>query len=81
MSEIEKIPGVGKKMAEALKLIGINTVADLKDRDPEALYIRLCAAKGQNVDRCVLYVFRCAVYYASEKIHEPGKLKWWYWKD
>ncbi|MHC1720938.1 MAG: helix-hairpin-helix domain-containing protein [Clostridiaceae bacterium] len=81
MSELERIPGVGKKMAEDLKLIGINRVADLKNKNPEELYIRLCVAKGQNVDRCVLYVFRCAVYYATERIHEPEKLKWWNWKE
>jgi hypothetical protein len=33
------------------------------------------------VDRCVLYVFRCAVYFASEAEHDPELLKWWNWKD
>lgn len=81
MSELEKIPGVGKKTAEDLKLLGIVRIADLKGKDPEELYLRLCAVKGQNIDRCVLYVFRCAVYYATERIHEPEKLKWWNWKE
>jgi hypothetical protein len=36
---------------------------------------------GQHVDRCVLYVFRCAVYFASESKHDPELLKWWNWKD
>lgn len=30
-----------------------------------------------QVDRCMLYVFRCAVYYE----HDPELLKWWNWKD
>ncbi|MGA3073400.1 MAG: helix-hairpin-helix domain-containing protein, partial [Bryobacteraceae bacterium] len=30
---------------------------------------------------CVLYVFRCAVYFASEAEHDPELLKWWNWKD
>ena len=32
-------------------------------------------------EKCVLYVFRLAVYYANNEVHEPEKLKWWYWKD
>jgi hypothetical protein len=27
----------------------------------------------------MLYVFRCAVYYASNETHEPERLKWWNW--
>ncbi len=33
------------------------------------------------LDRCVLYVFRCANYYAAHKRHDPELLKWWNWKD
>jgi len=33
------------------------------------------------VDRCVLYVYRLAVYFAENETHEPEKLKWWNWKD
>jgi hypothetical protein len=29
----------------------------------------------------MLYVFRTAVYYASNSKHDPEKLKWWNWKD
>jgi hypothetical protein len=36
---------------------------------------------GRHVDRCVLYTFRCAVYFASESKHDPELLKWWNWKD
>ena len=37
--------------------------------------------KGFQEDRCALYVWRLAVYYAEHETHEPEKLKWWYWKD
>ncbi|HBE04968.1 MAG TPA: hypothetical protein DCY85_00570 [Firmicutes bacterium] len=30
---------------------------------------------------CVLYVYSCAVYYASNERHDQEKLKWWNWKD
>jgi hypothetical protein len=29
----------------------------------------------------VLYVFRCAVYFANNSTHDPELLKWWNWKD
>jgi len=34
-------------------------------------------------DRCILYVFRCAVYFAETPANEQNseKLKWWNWKD
>ncbi|SHJ26599.1 helix-hairpin-helix domain-containing protein [Parasporobacterium paucivorans] len=79
--ELQRIPGVGKKIAEDLMLIGINSINDLRDKNPEELYERLCVTKGYKIDRCVLYVFRCAVYYADEEAHDPEKLKWWKWKD
>ncbi len=78
---LEEIPGVGKKLAHELTTIGINEPADLKDGDPEKLYEALCDFKASPVDRCVLYVFRCAVYYASNESHDPELLKWWNWKD
>ena len=79
--ELQSIPGVGKKIAEDLIQIGINSINDLRNKNPEELYERLCVFKGHKVDRCVLYVFRCAVYYATEEQHESEKLKWWNWKD
>ena len=41
----------------------------------------LWGLRGEQIDRCVLYVFRCAVYYAANETHESEKLKWWNWKD
>lgn len=81
MNELLSIPGVGVKTAEDLVLLGINKVDDLKGRDPEDLYTELCIVKGQQIDRCVLYVFRCAVYFATEETHDSEMLKWWAWKD
>lgn len=78
---LESIPGVGIKMAQALQSIGIHQVRDLKDRKPEKLYKLLEQTVGAHVDKCVLYVFRTAVYYARHKEHDPDKLKWWKWKD
>ncbi|MHC1576815.1 MAG: helix-hairpin-helix domain-containing protein [Methanosarcinaceae archaeon] len=78
---LEQIPGVGRKIARDLWNMDIHSVQDLEGRDPEELYFELCTHMGMQVDRCMLYVFRCAVYYASNTEHDPELLKWWNWKD
>jgi len=45
------------------------------------MYEDLCKIRGAHQDRCVLYVFRCAVYYAGNETHEAHLLGWWNWKD
>lgn len=75
------IPGVGKSIAKDLNRIGIHTLQDLENRDPEVLYRLSCEDAGQKIDRCLLYVYRCAVYFASTPKPDPEKLKWWKWKD
>jgi len=79
--ELTEIPGVGPAVRADLEALGISRIADLRGRDPEALYRELAEVRGRPVDRCVLYVFRCAVYYASTPRPVPEKLKWWAWKD
>jgi hypothetical protein len=78
---LREVPGVGPSIAGDLRALGIETVEDLRGADPEELYTRHCLQKGAAVDRCWLYVARCAVYYAGRKRHDPEKLKWWNWKD
>lgn len=79
--ELQQIPGVGRSIAQDLSNIGINSVSDLINKDPEELYRKSNKFAGVVQDRCLLYVFRCAVYYAKTKKHDPEKLKWWDWKD
>ena len=81
LDNLETIPGVGKNIAGDLRSIGIHSVADLKNKDPEVLYNQLMESVGSHVDRCVLYVFRCAIYYAETPTPDPERLKWWNWKD
>jgi pathogenicity locus Cdd1 protein len=78
--ELRTIPGVGPRIAEDLWGLGVRSVGDLRGQSPEALYDRLCQQAGQPIDRCMLYVFRCAVYYASNESHDAELLKWWNWK-
>ena len=80
-TDLLTIPYVGKNTKEDLFLLGITCVEDLVGKDPEDLYFQDCIRKQRQEDRCQLYVFRMAVYYAEHEIREPEKLKWWYWKD
>ena len=82
-SPLTEIPGVGPRIAAVMEALGIRQISDLRGGDPEALYRRECLMKGYQEDRCALYVWRAAVYYADHEAGErdPEKLKWWYWKD
>jgi hypothetical protein len=77
---LQEIPGVGKAVEADLMQLGIYSVDELRNENAEDLYKRLMAQQGQYVDRCMLYVFRCAVYYANGGC-DPAKLLWWNWKD
>ncbi|MGH2643548.1 MAG: helix-hairpin-helix domain-containing protein [Chitinophagaceae bacterium] len=81
IKELMEIPGIGKSLAKDLWKLDIHSIEDLKNRNPLLLYQKLNSITGIGQDPCVLYTFRCAVYYATEKHPKPEKLKWWYWKD
>ena len=83
LTELQEIPGVGKSIASDLWHIGIRGIKDLKGRDAQDLYELSNKFAGVVQDPCLLYTFRCAVYYAStpKSKQRPEKLKWWNWKD
>ena len=81
LRELQVIPGIGPSLANDLVCLGITRVTQLKRKNPERLYQQLEKQVGTHVDRCVLYVFRCAVYYAKNEKPDPQLLKWWNWKD
>jgi len=78
--DLRQIPGVGKSIAQDLNALGIERVEQLRGQRPEVLYESMMAEQGGHIDRCMLYVLRCAVYYA-EGGREPERLLWWNWKD
>ena len=81
VGSVEEVPGIGPNLAEDLRRLGIHRTSELRGRDAGALYGQLCDLAGEQVDRCVLYAFRCAVYFASHSNHDPELLKWWNWTD
>ena len=80
-NDLQTIPGVGKSIAGDLHDIGICSVADLKGKNPQKLYEASNRFAGKAQDRCLLYVFREAVYFAENSNPDPERLKWWHWKD
>ncbi len=81
LKDFQRIPGVGPTIADDLWQLGLRCVDDLQDKNPEQLYEELCHLQQCHVDRCMLYVLRCAVYFASHSEHDPHLLKWWNWKN
>ena len=80
-TDLIKIPYIGPNIKEDLINIGIKCVEDLKGKNPEELFLKDSNFKGFEEDRCLLYVFRMAVYYSENTKPDSKKLKWWYWKD
>jgi hypothetical protein len=81
MDPLRIIPGIGPSLAQDLRDLGYGEVEALRGEDPEEMYVRLIHLRGERQDPCVLYVFRCAVYFASTPDPEPELLKWWAWKN
>jgi len=91
LKELQRLPNIGPSIALDLYDLGIREVGDLRGRSPQQMYedisrIRLKGSgyqpKSGLLDRCQLYVFRAAVYYAEhEGKVKPEKVKWWKWKD
>jgi hypothetical protein len=81
LKEFQIIPGIGKSIAQDLWDLEIRSIDDLKQKDPQDLYDKLCELHNAKIDRCILYVFRLATYFASTNNHDPHLLKWWNWKD
>ena len=81
LKQFQIIPSVGKSIAQDLYDMGFRTIGELKNKNPEKLYTDFEQLRGTHIDRCMLYTFRCIIYYASNTKHDPEKLKWWNWKD
>jgi len=67
IKDLIQIPGVGKSLATDLWNIGITSIAGLKGQNPDKLYDLSNVFAGTVQDRCVLYVFKCAVYFADSR--------------
>lgn len=81
MSELRKLPNVGKATEKDLLAMGYTTINSLKGKRAEDLYAEECALRGFTLDRCQLYLWRAVEYYVNSENPVPEKCRWWYWKD
>ncbi len=82
-SPLLQIPWIWKVIARDLVEMGFIEVEDLRGQNPEVIYEMVNKLRWSVQDPCLLYTFRCAVYFADtppEK-RDPELLKWWNWKD
>jgi hypothetical protein len=70
---LEQLPNVGPAIAADLRRIGVRLPADLRGRDPYALYQALCRATGKRQDPCVLDTFIAACDFMRGAAPAP----WW----
>ena len=78
---LQSLPSIGPSLARDLRDLGFCAPADLHGQDPEQMFVALCELRGQSIDRCVLYSFRCAVHSVTSNDSDPELAKWWNWKD
>ena len=70
---LEDLPNVGKAIAADLRAIGIRQPAQLRRKDPYALYDCLNRVTGLRHDPCVLDTFIAVVRFADGAPARP----WW----
>ena len=80
-TDLQSLPSIGPSLAQDLRDLGYREPADLHGRDPERMFTQLRELRGEKIDRCVLYSFRCAVYAVTAGDDDPELKKWWNWKE
>ncbi len=70
---LEEIPNVGKRIADDLRQLGMETPLQLCGKDPYEMYERLCAQTGVRQDPCLLDTFIAAVRFMDG----GPALPWW----
>jgi hypothetical protein len=74
-SDLRQLPNVGPAMARLLIRLGIEQAEDLRGRDPEQLFQRLCEVDGRPHDPCVLDTLTAVVDYTNGAPARP----WWFY--
>ena len=73
--ELLALMNIGPAMCQDLVLLGISTVAELAQADPDELYLRLQHITGARHDPCVWDVFAASIHEARTGEKRP----WWAW--
>jgi|GEM_PF-586965 len=73
ISDLKKLMNVGKATLADLQILGINSVAELAQADPDELYLRLQYLTAKAHDPCVWDVFAAIIEQARTGKAQP----WW----
>jgi hypothetical protein len=74
-TELRALPNVGPAVARMLIRLNIERAEDLRGRDPERLFQRLCEIDGRRHDPCLLDTLTAVVDYANGAPARP----WWFY--
>ncbi len=77
--QLKDLVSIGPAMLEDFELLGVQTVAQLRRRNPERMYRELCRIRGQRIDPCCLDTFTAAVAQARNPNLPIEQRQWWYW--
>ena len=69
------IPNLGPATAMDLQRLGVDRLEELRGKDPDQLYDRLCRIDGVKHDICVRDVFAALVDQAQGRRAKP----WWHY--
>ncbi len=76
---LRDLRSVGPSIEENLNRLGICTVEQLKGKNPQKLYDKLCRLTKTRQDPCVYDVFRCAIAQAENPNLPPEQRDWFFW--
>ena len=77
--KLSDLISVGPAILRDFEILGVRTVPQLAQRNPQRLYESLCRVAPQHQDICCLDVFRAAVAQARAPHLPVEKCQWWYW--
>jgi len=75
--QLTDLPNIGKASAADLRLLGIETPAQLRGRNPYEMYVTLCDTTGLRHDPCVLDVFLSITRFMAGDDPKP----WWFYTE
>jgi hypothetical protein len=77
--QLKDLISIGPAMMRDFELLGVRSVAQLAEQDPQRLYDKLGRVAKQHQDICVLDTF-CAAVAQARNPRLPGEqCEWWYW--
>lgn len=77
--QLSDLISIGPAMLKDFELLGVRSVGQLAQQNPERLYEKLNRKTGQRQDPCVLDTFCAAVAQARNLRLATEKCEWWWW--